>query len=139
MNKPSYQNVVCICGEKVNPPNRLTMHDNCRHIWIKTFNFDVTKATAYLKESTRKRKEHEEFLASLPEDVDNGVKQPRTHGGSTPGTSSGSQAETATDPAEQHIVETACRESPEEYGADAMMVRSEFTKLGMQRIIPDVD
>ena len=80
----------------------------------------LTKATAYLRESTRKRKEHEEFLASLPEDVDDGVKQPRTHGGSTPGTSSGSQAETATDPAEQH------------------MVRREFTKLGMQKIIPDV-
>ena len=115
------------------------MHDNCRYIWIQTFNFDLTEATAYLIESTRTRKEREECLASLPEEVDNGVKQPRTHGGSTPGTSSGSQAETATDPSEQHIVETACRESPEEYGADAMMVRSDFTKLGMQRTIPDVD
>ncbi len=78
MNKSSYQNVVCICGEKVNRPNRLTMHANCRHIWIQTFNSDLTKATAYLRESTRKRKEREAFMASLPEEVDNGVKQERS-------------------------------------------------------------
>ena len=78
MNKPSYQNVVCICGEKVNRPNRMTMHDNCRYIWIQTFKFDLTQATTYLREGIRKRKEREEFMASLPEEVDNGVKQERS-------------------------------------------------------------
>ena len=54
------------------------MHDNCRYIWIQTFKFDLTQATTYLRESIRKRKEREEFMASLPEEVDNGVKQERS-------------------------------------------------------------